>query len=118
MSDLRFFCLPDALVEVVDIAELRLEWTSGSAGTAERRLFSGDSEPLRILRVPFGTSDSLCGSEGPEDEEAMLAFTCLDVEEPMFALSVASLSGCRRVGGRGGIAYCRSISSPKPRTKD
>lgn len=117
MRDLRFFCLPDALVEVVDTAELRLDWASGSAGMAERRLFSGDSESLRILRVPLGTSDSLCGSEGPDDEDGTLAFAFLDEDEPMFALSVASLNGFRRVGGRGGNAYCRSISSPNSKRK-
>ena len=117
MRDFRFFCLPEALVEVVDIAEFRLDSISGSPEATALGLFSGESVPFRILRVPLGINDSLCGSKGPEGNEFALAFACRGKEVSIFALKVASPRGVRREGGRGGISYWWSIFQRSFRTE-
>lgn len=59
----------DAFVDVVEMAEFRLESRSHSLVICEMRLFSGElgRSLLRTVSVPFGSSDSLCGKLGCDE---------------------------------------------------
>jgi hypothetical protein len=74
MYALRF--LPEAVVDAVEIAELRFESHSLSPVISRIRLCSGELAcPSRTVREPFAVNDSLCGKLLGE---VVGAFACLN----------------------------------------
>ncbi len=88
--------LPDALVEVVEMAELRLEAPSCSLTIWESRLCPGDAGlPSRTLREPLGSSDSLWGRLCGAIDADFPFFSCRFWTGGVFARFFTSVSGCR-----------------------
>ena len=103
--------LLDAVVDVVEMAELRLE-SRPSLVIWEIRLCCGDSgrSLLRTARVPLGSRDSLCGRLGFEDWLLACLVVCWCRWETggVFVPFLSSLRGCRRVEGRLALLRWRS----------
>ena len=90
------------VVEVVDIAELRLDSRSVSLVIWEIRLCSGElTGSLRTAREPFAVKDSLCGRESGEEGKYLAAYLGgARGAGDEFAPLVISDNGCRLVAAR------------------
>jgi len=91
-----FLRLPDveALVEVVEMAELRLLSRPLSFASIERRLFSGEFGWLeRTLSEPFASKLSLCGRPAGEAESPFFVHACREGMGGLLARFATSLNG-------------------------
>ena len=85
---------PDAVVEAVEIAELRFESRSLSPAIWEMRLCSGELVcPSRTVREPLAISDSLCGKAIGEVAGCLLCLKGSRVRGEEFAPLANTLRG-------------------------
>lgn len=92
---------PDAVVEAVEIAELRFESRSLSPAIWEMRLCSGELLcPSRTVSEPFATRDSLCGKVMGDVAGCLLCLNGRRVKGEEFAPLVSTLRGCRFCAAR------------------
>lgn len=94
MYALRF--RPEAVVDAVEIAELRFESCSLSPVIWEMRLCSGELAcPSRIVREPLAVNDSLCGKALGEVAGALACLKGTRDSGDEFAPLASRLNGCR-----------------------
>lgn len=92
---------PEAVVEAVEIAELRLESRSLSPAIWEIRLCSGELVcPSRTVSEPLAMRDSLCGKAMGEVAGCLVCLKGRRVRGEEFAPLASTLRGCRFCAAR------------------